>query len=119
MGVLACRAQGASILVRGTGSMEPLFPLGSVTRVEIEPVAFSELKAGMIVVYDRREIVGWQHYGLNGSISMPIYRIVRVAHRLKRVSRDGKFWTAEGDSNLYSDGDAVTAKNYVGVLKLP
>jgi hypothetical protein len=79
---------------RGVGdSMEPLYVSG--TAIVVMPCAYSQLRAGMSVVYVN-------HNGRG------------VAHVLTNEMPGG--WIAQGVNNREEDDDLVTANNLVGVI---
>lgn len=78
----------------GTGSsMQPVY--GEGTFLVINPIAFDELRPGMIVAYRNR-------------------RGVRVVHRLVVKLADG--WRVVGLNNDRVDEDVVTRENLIGVI---
>jgi hypothetical protein len=78
----------------GTGaSMQPVY--GEDTLLVINPIAFDQLKPGMIVAYRNR-------------------RGVRVVHRLVVKLADG--WRILGLNNDRVDDDLVTPENLIGVI---
>jgi hypothetical protein len=79
---------------RGVGdSMEPLYVSG--TAIVVMPCEYSQLRAGMSVVYVNRNGRG-------------------VAHVLTNEMPGG--WIAQGVNNKEEDDDLVTASNLVGVI---
>lgn len=74
-------------------SMEPLFP--HQTAIVVAPIAFSELKKGMTVVYVSR----------TGRM---------LAHSLTGDVPRG--WIAQGINNAEEDEDLVTRENLIGVI---
>lgn len=91
--VAASEIRGA-IAFWGVGeSMEPLFP--HHTAIVVAPMAFSELKKGMTVVYVTR----------TGRM---------VAHSLIGDVPAG--WIAQGINNVEEDEELVTRENLVGVI---
>jgi phage repressor protein C with HTH and peptisase S24 domain len=91
--LLASRADGREALVGGGESMNPVY--GDNTMLVVHPIEFSQLKAGMTVVYT----------GRHGR---------RVAHQL--IKREGKGWRAQGINNPDEDNDLVTPENLIGVV---
>jgi hypothetical protein len=91
--VAAQRIEGAQAF-RGIGeSMEPLYVSG--TAIVVLPCEYSQLRAGMSVVYVN-------HNGRG------------VAHVLTNEMPRG--WMAQGVNNAQEDADLVTAGNLVGVI---
>ncbi len=78
--------------IAGT-SMLPFFGEGSV--VIVKKIATTQLRAGMVVVYQNR-------FGET------------VAHRLIEATTQG--WTAQGYNNSQADSTVVNAENMVGVV---
>ena len=90
---VAARGPGRMPAV-GTGtSMQPLY--GDDTLLVINPIAYDQLRPGMIVAYRNR-------------------RGVRVVHRLVVKLADG--WRVMGLNNDRIDDDLVTPENLIGVI---
>ncbi|MGE9297262.1 MAG: S24/S26 family peptidase [Puniceicoccales bacterium] len=87
---------GAPDRISGPGSGESMEPLmGRNSYLVIDPIAFEDLRSGMIVAY--RNLAGR-----------------RVVHRI--VEKDGPYWTVEGINNPHEDADFVTRDNLIGVV---
>lgn len=89
----ASHLTGAQAFLGAGESMQPVYASG--TAIVVTPCDFSELRAGMSVVYVNHDGRG-------------------VAHALVGESRDG--WIAQGVNNPEQDTDLVTAQNLVGVI---
>jgi len=89
----AANVVGAQAFLGAGESMQPLYASG--TAIVVTPCAFSDLRAGMSVVYVNR--------GGRG-----------VAHAL--VAKSGGGWIAQGVNNPDQDKDLVTTRNFVGVI---
>ena len=89
----AAHLAGAQAFIGAGESMEPIYASG--TAIVVTPCAYSELRAGMSVVYVNRDGRG-------------------VAHALVQATCDG--WVAQGVNNPDQDSDLVTARNLVGVI---
>lgn len=86
-------------LVR-TGSMEPTYPVGSMTVVE--PIDASEVRSGMALSFTDP----------GGSGQVVTHRVVRV------ISQDsGLFFETQGDANATPDPQLVPARNARGVVR--
>lgn len=89
--ITAATVGGQVFTVAPTGSMKPTLDESSV--VTVEKVAFSELRAGDIVIY-------------RNDVGLPII------HRL--YEQHGGGWLVLGDNNGSVDREAVTKQNFVG-----
>ena len=83
---------GGFVVVIDTDDMLPNYPPG--TAVVIEPVAYSDLREGMVVLFHRRDGTGC------------------CTHVLVMKTPDG--WTTRGTSAREDDPQPMTAENYVG-----
>lgn len=87
---------GAPGRISAWGAGESMAPLyDENTYVVVEPIAFEDLREGMIVAYRNR----------NGQ---------NVVHRLVRLENGA--WVAEGINNPAIDRDKVTPQNLLGVV---
>jgi hypothetical protein len=91
--MLSSRSEGREALVGGGESMNPVY--GDNTMLVVSPIEYSQLKAGMTVVYTNR-------FGR------------RVAHQL--IAKESKGWRAQGINNPEEDNDLVTPDNLIGVV---
>ncbi|QYM80069.1 S24/S26 family peptidase [Horticoccus luteus] len=89
-------ARGRTVVVGQGESMLPLYPAGTV--LVIERVAWSQLRAGMTVIYEREG-------GLAGEM---------VGHVL--TTQEARGWVAQGLNNDDPDDMRVTPGNYVGTV---
>jgi hypothetical protein len=89
----AAHVAGAQAFIGAGESMEPIYASG--TAIVVTPCAYSELRAGMSVVYVNHDGRG-------------------VAHALVQETSDG--WVAQGINNPDQDTDLVTTRNLVGVI---
>lgn len=90
---VAARGTGRESLVGAGTSMSPIF--GDNTMLVITPIDYSQLRAGMTVVYMNRHNR-------------------RVAHQL--IAHEAKGWKAQGLNNPEEDNDYVTPENLIGVV---
>lgn len=76
-------------------SMQPVFADNTI--LVTNPIAWGDLKKGMLVAY----------YGPHGD---------RVVHSLLLYRENGDYWIAKGINNLDADGGRVTRDNLIGVV---